>query len=89
MHTLHRLFDGRVSYRGAAEITLARTALVPVEVGLATLGTDDLFMRFVAHFLVFNLGILFILCYFLTGQAVGIEPDPDGIEDILSQKIAD
>jgi hypothetical protein len=35
-------------------------------------------MRLVAHFFVFILGILMILFRFLTGQAVGFKPDPDG-----------
>jgi hypothetical protein len=38
----------------------------------------DIFMRLVAHFFVFILGILMILFRFLTGQAVGFKPDPDG-----------
>jgi hypothetical protein len=42
LHAMHRLRDGGISDGYATEIALASTALVTVQVGLATLGTHDL-----------------------------------------------
>jgi hypothetical protein len=47
----------------------------------------DIFMRFVAHFFVFILGIFLFLFLFLTGQAVGFEPGPDGKTPNIISKI--
>jgi hypothetical protein len=44
-------------------------------------------MRLVAHFLVFILGIFLFLYLFLTGQAVGFEPGPDGKTGNIISKI--
>ena len=77
---MHRLLDGRIGDGDATEIALASTALVAVQVGLATLRTHNLARS--RHFHALGGALLGFhlrhcccpFCAFLTGRAVGLSP---------------